>query len=110
MKGKLFLLIAIILTLLLFVSGCNGKGSLKVIVRDQQQNLINDVYVGLYTPGFKERIRFAYTRKGTVEFHGLNSGVYSLRIVGKSEEKIKKESKIQIQNQQTTYFKINLGK
>lgn len=109
MKKKRILLLIIILISVLIVSGCEGRGNLEVIVRDQQQNLINDVYIGIYTPGFEKRVRFAYTKAGVAQFNGLVSGGYSIKIIGKiNGREVEKESKVQINNQQTTYLKINL--
>ncbi|KXS38411.1 MAG: hypothetical protein AWU54_2215 [Candidatus Frackibacter sp. T328-2] len=106
MKKKC-LLIIIILSLLIILAGCNGQGNLKVVVYDQQQDLISDIYVGLYTSDFKHRVRFAYTIKGEADFYGLRSGIYAVRIVGNN---IEKETKVRIQSQETNYIKVTLSK
>ncbi|ADL11915.1 hypothetical protein [Acetohalobium arabaticum] len=105
MKKRLSLLVLLLITLII-ISGCNGKGNLKVVVYDQQQNPVNDVYVGIYKSDFNQRLRFAYTRRGEVEFAGLESGVYYIRIISPGQ---KKEMKLRINNQEDRYLKVNLN-
>ncbi|MBM7624611.1 hypothetical protein [Sporohalobacter salinus] len=105
MKKKLSLLISLII-ILTIITGCSGRGNLKVIVHDQQQNPINDVYVGLYKSDFDQRIRFAYTHHGEIEFAGLESGVYWIRIISPGQQR---EMKVKIDSQKNKYIKVNLG-
>lgn len=105
MKKRLSLLV-LLLIILVIISGCAGKGTLKVVVYDQQQNPVNDVYVGIYKSDFNQRLRFAYTRHGEVEFAGLESGVYYIRIISPGH---KKEMKLRINNQKDRYLKVNLA-
>lgn len=104
MKKRLSLLV-LLLIILVILSGCSGKGNLKVIVYDQQQNPVNDVYVGLYKSNFDQRIRFAYTRRGEVEFAGLKSGVYYIKIISPG---YKEKMKVRINNQENRYLKVKL--
>ncbi|SJZ58963.1 hypothetical protein [Selenihalanaerobacter shriftii] len=103
MKRKTILLVILLLGLSIIISGCNGRGNLKVVVYDQQQNLMDDVYIGVYTSSYEKRIRFAYTHHGQAEFPGLSSGTYSLKVIG---ENLNENLKIHIKNQETRYIKI----
>jgi hypothetical protein len=109
---KRSLLLIVILCSLLVIAGCNGRGNLKVIMYDQQQNLLDDVYVGVYDDDFEDRLRFAYSSNGVVQFYGLSGGIYYLKFIGnnKSHEKFRKDFKVRIENQKTKNIKVNLEK
>ena len=103
MKKKLLLFLMVFS--LIALTACNGIGNLRINVYDNQQTLINDAYVGLYTTDFKQRIDFAYTTRGEVRFKGLESGSYGLKII---KHNLKKKIKVQVKSDETNYIKMNL--
>ena len=105
MKKRLLLGI-FILVFSIFLTACNGNGNLRLNIYDQQQNLKDDVYVGLYTSDFNNRLTFAYTMDGEVKFKGLRSGVYGIKVVYYN---LHKKFKVKVKGQETNYIKVNLN-
>ncbi|TDX52742.1 hypothetical protein [Orenia marismortui] len=104
--NRKFVFFTLLLIILLLVTACEGIGNLKVTIYDSEQNLANDVYVGLYTKDLKHRINFAYTLHGVVAFDELPSGSYSMKIYSNGVEKI---ITVQIKANDTNSVKVNLA-
>mgnify|MGYP006274685421 FL=1 len=104
MKTRVYLFLMII-SLALLVTACNGVGNLRVNIY-QGESLIDDVYVGLYTTDFKERLGFKYTTRGEVHFKALEEGSYGLKIIKHDQ---KKRLQVQITGEETNHFKIDLN-
>ncbi|MGM0472194.1 MAG: hypothetical protein ACQEQI_07940 [Bacillota bacterium] len=105
--NKKLLLIVGLLGFMLIISGCQGRGSLRVLVYDQHDNLVDDVYVGVYTSDFEERIDFAYTMTGEAEFAGLKEGIYGIQLV--TPQKVTKRMKVKIESQSQEYVKVTVN-
>mgnify|MGYP006289850539 FL=1 len=104
MKAK-FYLVVVLLSLMLFLSGCNGVGNLRVNVYNNHDYLMNDVYVGLYTANFNKRIDFKYTTRGEVQFKALEPGSYGLKLVKNNSQK---KLRVQVQSDETNHLKVDL--
>ena len=104
MKAR-FYLVVVLVSLVLLLTACNGVGNLRVNVYNQQQSLMNDVYVGLYSVNFKKRIDFKYTTRGEVRFKALEPGSYGLKII---KHNAKKQLRVQVQSDQNNYLKVDL--
>jgi hypothetical protein len=87
------------------LTGCEGKGDLKIITYDNQGNLLDDVYVGIYSPEYKQRLDFAYTINGEVNFIGLPSGIYRIKVVLWSKEE---ELEVRVKDGESTYLKLRV--
>ncbi|GAB6100551.1 hypothetical protein JCM16358_24300 [Halanaerocella petrolearia] len=97
----------ILLILVLFLTACNsqGVGSLVVSVSNQQQELQNDIYVGIYATDYGERVKFGYTTKGMVQFKGLPTGIYRVKVIGQNT---KKELKVKVNTRETNSVDVSL--
>ena len=104
MKRKIYLIIVLII-LVGLVAACNGVGNLRINVYNQQQSLMNDVYVGLYTADFKNRLDFSYTTRGEVKFKALEPGSYGVKII---KHNTKKRLRVQVKSEETNYLKVDL--
>ena len=94
----------VFILLIMLVAGCTGKGDMKVIVYDGGK-VVNDAYVSLYTSNYSQRLRFGYTLHGEIDFRGLDSGVYGLKVIG-IDQQVKK-GKVHIESEKTAIVKIN---
>mgnify|MGYP006277534679 FL=1 len=103
MRKKVILMPIIFLLLMILLVGCAGKGNLKVIVLANGQGL-DDSYVALYTTDYSQRVRFGYTVGGEIEFRGIDSGTYILKVIG-VDYKVKK-GKVHIDSEKTPVIKI----
>ena len=104
---KRSLLIVGLLSVVLIISGCQGRGSLRMLVYDQHHNLTDDVYVGVYTPNFKRRIDFAYTINGEAEFVGLEQGIYGVKLI--TPQGVTRQVKVKIESQKQEYVKVTVN-
>ena len=104
MKRKIYLLIVLIIVVGL-VTACNGVGNLRISVYNQQQSLLNDVYVGLYTADFKTRLDFKYTTRGAVNFKALEPESYGVKII---KHNAKRRLRVQVKGEETNYLKVDL--
>ncbi|PRX30385.1 hypothetical protein BX659_10726 [Orenia metallireducens] len=105
LKYKRVFLIMIILLLMTILVGCEGQGDLKIITYDNQGDLLDDVYVGLYSAKYEQRLDFAYTINGEVNFIGLPSGIYRVKLVSWESSE---ELEIQIKDGESTYLKLKI--
>jgi hypothetical protein len=101
-KFNLGLILACLVILLV---GCNDIGNLRINVYDKQQSLLNDVYVGLYRADFERRIDFKYTTRGEVQFKGLASGTYRVKMI---KHDLEKRIRVQVKGEETNYLKVDL--
>lgn len=104
MKAK-FKSAVVLILLMVLLTACNGVGNLDLTVYNQQQTLLNDVYVGLYTADFRTRLDFKYTTRGAVEFKALEPGSYGIKII---KHNTKKRLQVQVEGEETSYLKVDL--
>jgi len=92
----------ILMTILI---GCEGKGDLKIITYDSQENLLDDVYVGLYLPQGEQRLDFVYTLNGEANFVGIPSGIYKIKLVSWDREEV---LEVRVKAGESTYLKLRM--